>query len=95
MENKFRRNPRIETAPLDNELILFDPPSSKFLILNGTGSYLWERLSEPLTAVGLARSVCAHFSGIVLSKAFSDVAEIIEQMISQELVISSDAQTSS
>jgi hypothetical protein len=31
MDHQFQRNPRVEIAPLDNELILFDPPSSKFL----------------------------------------------------------------
>jgi hypothetical protein len=93
VEDQFRRNPRIETAPLDEEVILFDPPNSKFLILNGAGSYLWERLSEPQTAEGLARSVCERFSGIELRGALSDVAEIIEQMISHELVIRSDVRT--
>ena len=95
VQNQFRRNPRIETAPLDDDLILFDPSSSKFLILNGTSSYLWERLSEPQTAEGLARSVCERFSGIELNKALSDVTEMIEQMISHELVVRSDLQTSS
>jgi hypothetical protein len=79
--------------PLDNELILFDPPSSKFLILNVTGSYLWEQLSEPRTADDLARAVCGRFSGIELANALDDVKEILEQMMSQELVIRSEAFT--
>jgi hypothetical protein len=88
---QFQRNPRVEIAPLDDELILFDPLSSKFLVLNATGSYLWERLSELQTPDDLARAVCGRFSGIEMANALRDVTEILEQMVSHELVTRSAA----
>jgi len=70
---------------------LFDPPSSKFLVLNGTGSYLWERLSEPQSADDLARAVCGRFSGVQWATALQDVNQILEELVSHDLVVRSEA----
>jgi hypothetical protein len=80
-------------SPLDRSTIFLSGFASKRLILNVTGSYLWEQLSEPRTADDLARAVCGRFSGIELANALDDVKEILEQMMSQELVIRSEAFT--
>jgi hypothetical protein len=87
---RFQRSAQVEIAPLDDELILFDPPSNVFLIMNAAGSFLWGRLSEPQTADDLARAVCGHFSGIELANAVHDVNDILEQMLSHKLVTRSE-----
>src|SRR5262245_61416944 len=37
------RNPGIEEAPLQEELMLFDPKSGRFYMLNPTMAFLWKR----------------------------------------------------
>ena len=41
MPELFRRNPKIEEAPLGADLMLFDPDKSQFYVLNTTMAYLW------------------------------------------------------
>ena len=39
----LRRNPKIEEAPLQGELMLFDPVTSKFFVMNRTMAFLWRQ----------------------------------------------------
>lgn len=57
----FRRNPSIEAAPLQNELMLFNAATKKFCVLNTTAARLWECLAEPKTTVELATTLRAQF----------------------------------
>lgn len=47
------RNPAIEEAPLQNELMLFDPVSAQFYVLNATMAFLWKNCdgTAPLPAI--------------------------------------------
>jgi hypothetical protein len=47
------RNPKIEEAPLQNELMLFDPASEQFYVLNRTMAFLWKSCdgTEALPAI--------------------------------------------
>src|SRR5262245_11003870 len=83
----FHRNARVELAPLEDESILFDPPSNKFVILNTTSSFLWERLAESSTAADLAQAVCDRFEGVAFGDALHDVGEILKDLVSRELVV--------
>jgi len=37
----LQRNPKIEEAPLQQELMLFNPVSAQFYLLNSTMTYIW------------------------------------------------------
>ena len=87
MEQRFRRNPIVELAPLDEEVILFHPEANRFVVLNGTGSFLWGLLEAPHTPSNLAKAVCGQFAAVEFLDALRDVEELLEQMVSQELVI--------
>jgi Coenzyme PQQ synthesis protein D (PqqD) len=58
---RFRRNPDIEAAPFQNELMLFNASTKKFCVLNTTAKQLWECLEEPKTAEELAGALRARF----------------------------------
>jgi len=66
---------------------LFHPEANRFVVLNGTGSFIWNLLEKPLTASDLAASMCDQFAEVELSDALRDVEELLQQMLSQELVI--------
>jgi hypothetical protein len=87
MSHLYRRNPRVEQAPLNDEAILFDPDASRFLVLNRTSTLLWEHLSEGRTPEHLAERVCASFAGVEFEAALHDVETVLEHMLSQELVL--------
>ena len=39
----LRRNPKVEEAPLSGELMLFEPATSRFFVLNRTMAFVWSR----------------------------------------------------
>lgn len=43
----YHRNASVESAPLADETLLYEPKSVKFCALNESGAYLWERLAAP------------------------------------------------
>jgi len=87
MQQCYRRNPSIETAPLDEEAILFNPAANRFVVMNSTGGFIWNLLEEARSADHLARAVCDHFAQVSLPDAMRDVENILAQMESQNLII--------
>jgi len=83
----FRRNPIIETAPLDEEIVLFHPATNRFIVLNGTGAFLWGLLSDESPASALAQAMCDQFAEIEYADALQDVEQMLGEMVSQELVV--------
>ena len=77
------RNPRIEEAPLQAELMLFDPETSKFFVLNSTMAYLWRNVDgirslDALTEmlVGSFRDADAHRVGDDVVRAAAEMRDL-------------------
>jgi Coenzyme PQQ synthesis protein D (PqqD) len=87
MRQLYRRNPKVEQAPLNEEAILFDPEASRFLVLNQTSALLWDQLTEARTPEHLAEHVVSSFGGVDFPSALKDVEALLEQMLSHELVL--------
>ena len=89
MTLRFHQSPGIESAPLQDEVILFHASSKKFCVLNRTSSLIWSRLTEPVTAEDLARDVANSFRGVTLIEAVRDVNSMIEKMLLLGLIVTS------
>ena len=57
------RNPKIEEAPLQNELMLFDPASEQFYVLNSTMAFLWKHSDGRTALPSLVDRAIAEFEG--------------------------------
>ncbi len=90
MKPTFERNKQIEGAPLEEENILVDPTTSKFVLLNQTSSFIWERLSSPCTAESIATEVSEYYRDVTHEDALNDVRTTMEQMASEGLIVSND-----
>ena len=74
-----------ETAPIQDGLILFEPKTGKFIMLNSSAAFLWSELSTPKTEDELASRLSAAFSGV--ATAGPDVREALEGLGRLELVV--------
>ena len=83
MSFRYRRNPAIEAAPLQQDMILYEPAGNRFLLLNGTAAFLWDRLAQPATADQLSDEVCRHYEGVDKNAALEDVHRALAEL--QEL----------
>jgi Coenzyme PQQ synthesis protein D (PqqD) len=87
MTTVYARNPSIETAPLQDEIILFDPNQSRFCVLNRTASFLWNQLATALTTDAVAAEVCGGFSGVAMEVVLADTDRTLQQLLSLKFVV--------
>lgn len=83
----LRRNPKIEEAPLEKELMLFDPESSRFFVLNRTMAFVWRSWEENPTPAAIAQRLSVEFEGVDPVAAEADVRGALEDMISKGLLV--------
>jgi hypothetical protein len=69
----LRRNPGIEEAPLQGELMLFDPVSAKFFVLNTTMAFLWRNCDGTRSLDDIATALTEEYDGVDLPTAETDL----------------------
>lgn len=88
MEQLFQRNAVVETAPLQQEVILFHPGLNRFCILNRTGSFIWSRLESPVSPEQIATDLSASFDQVIAAQALEDVQHTLAEFQALDLVSS-------
>lgn len=83
----YQQNSGIETAPLQDEVILFHPSTGKFFVLNRTSSFIWSNLREPSTSKDISEKVQSSFRKAEQSNVMQDVHSILQDMVSHGLII--------
>jgi hypothetical protein len=83
----FARNGKIEEAPLQNELMLFDPQNSRFFVLNGTMAFIWRNCDGARSAGQIVDGLIQEFAGVEASAARVDVRTAFGELISAGLVV--------
>jgi hypothetical protein len=91
MEVKVSRNSAVDFAPMKNEGVLFQPKTNQFCLLNGTATFVWSLLDQPHSVSELAKTLCDHFDSVSLVEAKCDVEKMVEQLLSLECLVSSQA----
>lgn len=85
----FARNPRIEEAPLQGELMLFDPEGSRFYVLNRTMAFVWRRCDGAHTLGGMLQGLRAEFDGVEPAVAETDLRRAVAELLGLGLVVDS------
>lgn len=88
---RYSRNLGVESAPLNEEEILFHAETQKFILLNETGRFLWSRLSQPHSPQELALGLCENFTSVTTSQALVDVEKILRRLEELEFVVTETA----
>lgn len=86
MGDRFQQNAAVEAAPLEDEVILLDPETNQFCILNRTASAIWSRAAQPATREEIAADLSAQFAGVTEADALRDVDDTLRQLIDLRLV---------
>jgi hypothetical protein len=83
----LRRNPKIEEAPLQGELMLFDPTSSKFFVMNPTMAFLWRKCDggQPLSAI--VESLSSEFTDVDSIVAEAELRKALDELVALGLLI--------
>jgi len=86
MEQRFQQNALVETAPLQQEVILFHPGLNRFCMLNRTCSFIWSRLQSPVSPEQIAADLSSHFDDVAAAQALDDVRDTLAEFQALDLV---------
>jgi Coenzyme PQQ synthesis protein D (PqqD) len=86
----YQQNSGIETAPLQDEVILFHPSTGKFFVLNRTSSFIWSSLHEPSTPKQISEKLQTNFRRTENTDVAKDVDTVLREMESQGLIVKTE-----
>ncbi len=86
----LQRNPKIEEAPLQQELMLFNPVSSQFYLLNSTMTYIW-RNCEGRTVDDLLAGIEGAFETAQTRPEQDEIRTALADLMSLGLLVDESA----
>jgi hypothetical protein len=86
MPELFRRNPKIEEAPLGADLMLFDPDKSQFYVLNSTMAYLWRSCDGQNSFERIVESVPGKFAEANSHPVAAEMKAALDELVSLGMV---------
>jgi hypothetical protein len=86
MPDLLRKNPGVEAAPLQDELLVVDPETHKFYVLNRTAAFIWETLDDTATVAAAAEKLTEQYEGVSIAEATEDVQSTLHEMQALHLI---------
>jgi hypothetical protein len=83
---RLLRNPKIEEAPLESDLMLFDPATSQFYVLNRTMAFVWRECDGQKTVDAILERMTQSFREVDPISASQDLGSAVERLMSLGLV---------
>lgn len=85
---RYRQSDNAQSSTVGERVVLYHRETQKAIVLNPTGSRLWNELSSPRTESELAEGLCRAYPGLSPAKAAEDVARYLEQLTDHNLLTS-------
>jgi Coenzyme PQQ synthesis protein D (PqqD) len=86
MSDRYQQRASIEAAPLEDGMILLDPETNEFSVLNQTASAIWAGVAQPATSEEIATEIAAQFAEVTAAAARSDVEAALREMVERKLI---------
>ena len=86
-DRPLRRNPQVEEAPLQGELMIFDPATSRFFVLNRTMTFVWRRCDGAHGVAEMVDELRSEFSEVDRATAEGDLKKALGELASLGLVV--------
>lgn len=84
---RYSRRTGVESAPMQEETVIYNAANGKFCMLNETAAFIWDQLDEPRTAEEISTRLCDSFDGVDFTHAERDVRKALDQLVEQEMVM--------
>lgn len=82
-----RRNPQVEEAPLQGELMIFDPKSARFFVLNRTMTFVWRRCDGSHGVAEMVDDLRREFAEVDPATAEGDLKKALGELASLGLLV--------
>ena len=80
MASTYERSDQVEASTVGDRVVLYHRTSRAALVLNPTGSYLWERLARPSTTEDLTAALRDRFPALAGEDALRDVSAFVDEL---------------
>jgi hypothetical protein len=77
---RFGRTEDVETSTAGDRVVLYHRRSKHALVLNPTGSWIWELLLEPTSVTVLVSELSHHYPTIPVDQVERDVAALLDDL---------------
>jgi hypothetical protein len=85
-DSRFRRSNRVDETRVGDRVVLYHRDTGSGLVLNPTGSIIWDALQAPQSAADLASGLAARFPGTQHEKITADVNNYVESLLENGLI---------
>ena len=83
----YVRSDHVEVSAVGNRVVLYHRTSRSALVLNPTGSHLWDRLGTPAALPDLVAALCEKFPALSAEDARKDVAAFLDELTRHGAVV--------
>ena len=83
----FQRNSQVEEAPLQSELMLYNPSTAQFYMLNPTMAHIWRSCESAQPIDALVSAVVDSFDGADGAAVETDVRQAVAELVSLGLLV--------
>jgi hypothetical protein len=80
VEPRHARSDQVEASEVGDRIVLYHRVSRAALVLNPTGSRLWERLASPATTEDLTAALRERFPALAPEHALLDVTAFLDDL---------------
>jgi len=89
--SSHRRSPSVEASGVGDRAVLYHRDTGKALVLNPTGSLLWQSLETERTTHELAEKLQARFPSLTAQQALNDATDFLLVLRDHGVLISETA----
>jgi len=86
MSDRYQQRGAIEAAALEDGMILLDPETNEFSVLNPTATAIWARVAQPATSEEITTEIVTQFAEVTEGAARSDVEDMLREMVKRKLI---------
>lgn len=84
--DRLRRSSLVEETRVGDRVVLYHRDTGSGVVLNPTGSIIWDALATPQSAADLAEDLAARFPGMANERISSDVSTYVESLLENGLI---------
>ena len=80
MDPAYARSEQVEVSTVGDRVVLYHRTSRSALVLNPSGSRLWERLATPASSQDLTVTLRERFPALTPDDALRDVSSFLDEL---------------
>ena len=79
-EDRFARSEDVETSPAGDRVVLYHRRSKNAVVLNPTGSWVWEQLQDPASLAALVAEMSRRYPGVAVDQVERDLTVLLDDL---------------